>query len=179
MAGGVHSIVHWSDWYDWYQWNTIYSIGEMHLIMGYFPQLQAEWGYILLVHWFDWHQWNNIYSIGILLVKCISLWDISVGFRLSGVHSTCPLVRLVPIEYHLFHRYSIGEMHLKSRFLCLNLMLSIKPHCKRRGLKGGLSSQSLYLGCVWAHLFQERTTYIVFSVCLGSHALRTKDMHCI
>ena len=26
--------IHWNNWYDQYQWNNIYSIGEMHLIMG-------------------------------------------------------------------------------------------------------------------------------------------------
>ena len=52
--------------------------------LEYFRRLQADWGWILLVHWYDWYQWNNIYSIGILLVKSIPLWDISVGFRLSG-----------------------------------------------------------------------------------------------
>ena len=35
----------------------------------------------------------------------MSTWNISK-------HPTSPLVRLVPIEYHLFHWYSIGEMHL-------------------------------------------------------------------
>ena len=29
------------------------------------------------------------------------------------------------------------------------------------------------------HCIRERRTYIVFSVCLGSHALRTKNIHCI
>ena len=42
-------------------------------------------------------------------------WRQASGIRLSGVHSTRPLVRLVglvPMEYHLFHWHSIGEMHL-------------------------------------------------------------------
>ena len=30
----------------------------------------------------------------------------------EGVHSTRPLVRLVRMEYHLFHWYSIGELHI-------------------------------------------------------------------
>ena len=58
-------------------------------------------------------QWNSNQSTGIPLVKCTSLRRL--GFRLSGVHSTCPLVRLVrlvPMECHIFHWYSIGEMHL-------------------------------------------------------------------
>ena len=70
---------------------------------------------ILLVHWYDWYQWNIIHSIGILLVKCILLWGLRIFSSAScckGVHSTCPLARLVPMEYHSFHWYSIGEMHL-------------------------------------------------------------------
>ena len=38
-------LIHWNNWYDQYQWNNIYSIGEMHLIMGteYFGWLQWGW----------------------------------------------------------------------------------------------------------------------------------------
>ena len=38
-----------------------------------------------------------------------SAWEATGGV---GVHSTRPLVRLVQMEYHLCHWYSIGEMHL-------------------------------------------------------------------
>ena len=59
-------------------------------------------------------QWNSTQSIGFALVKRISLRGLMI-FPLAsgwvGVHSTCRLVRLVPMEYHLFHRYCIGEMH--------------------------------------------------------------------
>ena len=88
----------------------------------HYGDLASGWvGCILLVHWcdwYDWYQWNVIYSTGIPLVKCISLRRLRI-FPLAsgweGVHSTRPLVRLVrlvPMEYHLLHWYSIGEMHL-------------------------------------------------------------------
>ena len=38
---------------------------------------------------------------------------------------------------------------------------------------------TLYLACVWARRLYERRIYIVFSVCLGLQALRTKNIHCI
>ena len=50
---------------------------------------------------------------------------------------------------------------------------------------------TLYLACVWARSLKERrlhtlyfsneehSTYTVFSVCLGSHALRTRNIHFI
>ena len=72
-------------------------------------------GCILLVHWYDWYQWNIILSNGIPLVKCISLRALRIfssALGCDGVHSTCPLVRLVPMEYHSFQWYSIGEMHV-------------------------------------------------------------------
>ena len=66
-------------------------------------------------------QWNSTQSTCIPLVKCISLRGLRIFPSASGsvgVHSIRPLVRLVrlvrlvPMEYHLFHWYSIGEMHL-------------------------------------------------------------------
>ena len=75
-------------------------------------------GCILLVHWYDWYQWNIILSNGIPLVKYISLRALRIfssALGCDGVHSTCPLVRLVrlvPMEYHSFQWHSIGEMHV-------------------------------------------------------------------
>ena len=86
--------------------------------LEYFLRLQAARGCILLVHWYDWYdwyQWNIILSNGIPLVKCISLRELRIFSTVSGcegVHSTCPLVRLLPMEYHSFQWYSIGEMHI-------------------------------------------------------------------
>ena len=37
------------------------------------------------------------------------------------MHSTRPLVRLVPMEQHLFHWYSIGEMHLITETLNISV----------------------------------------------------------
>ena len=62
-----------------------------------FRRLQVEWGCILLVHWYDWYQWNNIYSIGEMrLVTGNNIILLASGW--VGVHSTRPLVRLVPME---------------------------------------------------------------------------------
>ena len=123
-ARGCILLVHW---YDWYQWNNPHAIG-IPLVkcislraLEYFLQFQAVRGCILLVHWYDWYdwyQWNIIHSNGIPLVKCISLRGLRIFPSASGcegVHSTCPLVRLVrlvPMEYHSFQRYSIGDMHI-------------------------------------------------------------------
>ena len=45
---------------------------------------------------------------------------------------------------------------------------------------------TLYLACVWARTLDERRIYIlylsqsiVFSLCFGSHTLRTRNIHCI
>ena len=70
---------------------------------------------ILFVHWYDWYEWNIIHSIIILLVNAYHYRDLEylcgcTGWK--GVHSTRPLVRLVRIEYHSLHCYSIGEMHI-------------------------------------------------------------------
>ena len=86
--------------------------------LEYFLWLQAARRCILQVHWYDWYnwyQWNIIHSKGIPLVKCISLRALrifSLALGCEGVHSTGPLVRLVPMEYHSFQWYSIGEMHI-------------------------------------------------------------------
>ena len=42
----------------------------------------------------------------------ISLWGPRLFLGWEGVHSTRPSVRLVRMEYHSFHWYSIGEMHI-------------------------------------------------------------------
>ena len=106
------------------QWNIIHSNG-IPLVkaislrgLEYFPQLQAARGCILLVHWYDWYQWNIINSKGIPFVICISLRGLKIFSTVSGcegLHSTCPLVRLVrlvPMEYYSFQWYSIGDMHI-------------------------------------------------------------------
>ena len=86
------------------QWNIIHSNGiplvKCMSLRGLrmFLRLQAARGCILLVHWYDWYQWNNPHAIGIPLVKCISLRALRIFSTVSGcegVHSTCPLVRLV------------------------------------------------------------------------------------
>ena len=38
---------------------------------------------------------------------------------------------------------------------------------------------TFYLACVWARTLQEQRIYIVFSMCLGSHASKTNNMHFI
>ena len=101
----IPKVFHW-----WYA----YHYGHLE----YFLWLQAARGCILLVHWYDWYQRNIIHSNGIPLVKCLSLWTLrifSLASGCEGVHSTgllVRLVRLVPMEYHSFQWYSIGEMHI-------------------------------------------------------------------
>ena len=38
---------------------------------------------------------------------------------------------------------------------------------------------TLYLACVWARTLDERRIYTAFSVCLGSHDSRTRNIHII
>ena len=121
---GCILLVHCYDWYDWYQWNNTYSIGILLVKcislrrLKIFPSATGWVGVHStrpLVRLVRLVQWNNTYSVGILLVKCISLRRLKIFLLASGwvgVHSTRPLVRLVPMEQHLFHWYSIGEMHL-------------------------------------------------------------------
>ena len=67
-------------------------------------------------------------------MKCISLprlriFPLPLGW--VGVHSTRPLVRLVPIEYHLSHWYSIGEMHLIMRTWNISVGFGLSVHPTR------------------------------------------------
>ena len=60
----------------------------------------------------------------------------------EAVHSTRPLVRFVRMEYHSFHWYSIGEMHMIMG--CSNISVDAS------GRKGVNSTRPLVrLACVW------------------------------
>ena len=81
------------------------------------------------------------------------------------MHSTRPFVRLVPMEYHLFHWYSIGQMHLitGTSIISVGFRLSRSAFYSSIGMIGtnGISFIPLVI-------------YIVFSVCLGSHSLELR-----
>ena len=98
---GCILLVHWYNWYDWYQWNNIYSIGEMHFIIGTYNisiGFRPSGG----AFYFSIGRIGTISTTGktfIPLVKCISFQGLRIfSLASGGVHSTRPLARLVPME---------------------------------------------------------------------------------
>ena len=85
-----------------------------------------------------------------------------------GVHSTHPLVRLVrlvPMEYHLFRWYSIGEMHLIRGIISVGFRLSRGAFSSSIGTIGtnGISVIPLvFYWCLRARKLKERTLHTLY-----------------